>query len=132
MKSDKPPRHVIVSGRRTGKLWSWERFKQELPKEIQDNMIIVNAPDPVPELRGNKLPRIVDYDMLETSTFTWRLWEELMGKVQMKKYKIRYKEVGRSRIGETTYSGPLSETEVIAFFGLDGDDVEWYEVEEME
>lgn len=48
----------------------------------------------------------------------------------MKKYRIRYKEVGRSRIGETTYSGPLSETEVIEFFGLD--DVEWYEVEEME
>ena len=46
-------------------------------------------------------------------------------------YKIRYKEVGRSRIGETTYSGPLSETEVIAFFGLDGDDVEWYEIEEV-
>lgn len=32
----------------------------------------------------------------------------------MSKYKIRYKEVGRSRIGETTYSGPLSEDEVIA------------------
>ena len=40
----------------------------------------------------------------------------------MSKYKVRYKEVGRSRIGET---------EVIAFFGLDGDDVEWYEVEEI-
>lgn len=49
----------------------------------------------------------------------------------MSKYKIRYKEVGRSRIGETTYSGPFSEDEVIAFFGLDGDDVEWYEVEEI-
>jgi hypothetical protein len=63
-------------------LWSWERFKQELPKEIQDNMIIVKASDPVPELRGNKLPRIVDYDMLETSQFSWRLWEELMGKTK--------------------------------------------------
>lgn len=49
----------------------------------------------------------------------------------MKKYKIRYKEVGRSRIGETTYSGPLSEDEVIKFFGLDGDDVEWYTIEEI-
>lgn len=27
---------------------------------------------------------------------------------------------------------PVSEVEVIAFFGLDGDDVEWYEIEEME
>ena len=50
----------------------------------------------------------------------------------MKNYKIKYKEVGSSRIGETAYSGPLSETEVIKFFGLDGDDVEWYEIEEME
>ena len=50
----------------------------------------------------------------------------------MSKYKIRNKEVGRSRIGETTYSGPLSEDEVVEFFGLDkGDDVEWYEVEEV-
>ena len=49
----------------------------------------------------------------------------------MSKYKIRYKEVGRSRIGETTYSGPLSEDEVIEFFGLDGNDVEWYEVKEI-
>lgn len=45
-------------------------------------MIIVKASDPVPELRGNKLPRIVDYDMLETSQFSWRLWEELMGKTK--------------------------------------------------
>lgn len=43
----------------------------------------------------------------------------------MSKYKIRYKEVGRSRIGETTYSGPLSEDEVIAFFGLDGLRIFW-------
>lgn len=49
----------------------------------------------------------------------------------MKIYKIRYKKVGRSRIVERTAIGCLSETEVIAFFGLDGDDVEWYEVEEM-
>lgn len=50
----------------------------------------------------------------------------------MKKYRIRYKEFGRSRTGETTYSGPLSEGEVIEFFGLDGDDIEWYEIEEVE
>ena len=49
----------------------------------------------------------------------------------MKNYKIRYKEVGRSRIGETTYSGPLTREGVIEFFGLDKGDVEWYEVEEV-
>lgn len=47
------------------------------------------------------------------------------------KYIVRYKEVGRSRIGETTYSGPLSEEEVVEFFGLDKEDVEWYTVEEV-
>ena len=49
----------------------------------------------------------------------------------MNKYKVRYREVGRSRIGETTYSGPLSKEEVVEFFGLDKGDVEWYEVEEV-
>lgn len=49
----------------------------------------------------------------------------------MRKYIVRFREVGSSRVGETTYSGPLSKEEVIQFFGLDGDDVEWYEVEEV-
>lgn len=49
----------------------------------------------------------------------------------MNKYKVRYKEVGRSRIGETTYSRPLSKEGVVEFFGLDKGDVEWYEVEEV-
>ena len=48
------------------------------------------------------------------------------------KYIVRYREVGRSRIGETTYSGPLSKEGVVEFLGLDkGDDVEWYEVKEV-
>lgn len=46
------------------------------------------------------------------------------------KYIVRYREVGRSRIGETT-CGPLSKEEVVEFFGLDKGDVEWYEVEEV-
>lgn len=49
----------------------------------------------------------------------------------MRKYIVRFREVGSSRIGETTYSGPLSKEGVIKFFGLDGSDVEWYEVEEV-
>lgn len=49
----------------------------------------------------------------------------------MNKFKVRYREVGRSSIGETTYSGPLSKEEVVEFFGLDKGDVEWYEVEEV-
>lgn len=49
----------------------------------------------------------------------------------MKKYKVRYREVGSDRIGETTYSGPLSKEEVVEFFELNKGDVEWYEVEEV-
>lgn len=37
----------------------------------------------------------------------------------MNKFKVRYREVGSDRIGETTYSGPLSKEEVVEFFGLD-------------
>ena len=47
------------------------------------------------------------------------------------KYIVRYREVGTDRIGETTYSGPLSREGVIKFFGLHMPDVEWYEVEEV-
>lgn len=48
----------------------------------------------------------------------------------MNKYKVRYREVGSDRIGETTYMGSLSREGVIKFFGLHMPDVEWYEVEE--
>ena len=50
----------------------------------------------------------------------------------MKTYKVRYREVGSDRVRETTYTGLLNKHQVAKFFGLDGDDVEWYEVEEME
>ena len=49
----------------------------------------------------------------------------------MNKFKVRYREVGSDRIGETTYSGPLSREGVIKFFGLHMPDVEWYKVEEV-
>ena len=49
----------------------------------------------------------------------------------MKKFNIRYKEVGSDRIGETSHIGNKSKEEVISFFGLEGDDVEWYEIEEV-
>ena len=49
----------------------------------------------------------------------------------MNKFKVRYREVGSDRIGETTYIGPLSREGVIKFFGLHMPDVEWYEVEEL-
>ena len=49
----------------------------------------------------------------------------------MKKFEIKFKEVGSDRIGTTTHIGNKSKEEVIEFFGLEGDDVEWYEIEEV-
>lgn len=49
----------------------------------------------------------------------------------MKKFEIKFKEVGSDRIGTTTHIGTKSKEEVIEFFGLEGDDVEWYEIEEV-
>ena len=49
----------------------------------------------------------------------------------MRTYKVRYKEVGSDRIGETMHIGELSKEGVIKFFGLDMPDVEWCEVEEV-
>ena len=49
----------------------------------------------------------------------------------MKKYKVRYREVGSDRVRETTYIGPLSRGRCYQVFGLHMPDVEWYEVEEV-
>ena len=49
---------------------------------ICKDVVIVRASDPVPELKGNKLPRIVDYDMMETSEPTWKLWERIKSAIK--------------------------------------------------
>lgn len=54
-----------------------EKWLEALPKEVREKVIVVKASDPVPELKGAKLPRIVDYDLMETTEFTWKLWEEI-------------------------------------------------------
>lgn len=46
----------------------------------------------------------------------------------MNKYIIKYKEVGSDRIRTTTYEGPHNKEYVIDFFGLNGSDIEWYDV----
>lgn len=72
------PKNIVFGGRGNGKMMVAEEWLKTLPKEIQDKVIVVKASDPVPELRGNKLPRIVDYDVIETSGFPWKLWKEFM------------------------------------------------------
>lgn len=76
---------IVFGGRGRGKMMDAEKWLKSLPKEVRDKVIVVKASDPVPELRGNKLPRIVDYDMMETSEPTWKLWEEIKTALKSKK-----------------------------------------------
>ncbi len=75
-------KHIVFGGRGKGKMMAAEEWLETLPKEIQDKVIVVKASDPVPERKGNKLPRIVDYDMMETSMFTWEIFEEIHAKIK--------------------------------------------------
>ena len=70
-------RHIVYGGRGRDKMMDAEEWLKLLPEEMREKVVVVKASDPVPELRGNKLPRIVDYDLMETSEPTWRLWEEI-------------------------------------------------------
>lgn len=46
-------------------------------------------------------------------------------------WRITIKEVGRQHLIHTSHIGSLQYAEVIAFFGLNNPDVEWYEVKEI-
>ena len=71
-------RHIVFGGRGKGKIMAAEEWLKSLPKEVREKVVVVKASDPVPELKGAKLPRIVDYDLMETSTFTWEYLHEIM------------------------------------------------------
>lgn len=68
---------IVCGGRGKGKMMVLEEFMKLLPEDKRKDVVIVRASDPVPELKGNKLPRIEDYDMMETSEPTWKLWEKI-------------------------------------------------------
>lgn len=68
---------IIYGGGGKGKMMALEEFLKLLPEDKRKDFVIVRASDPVPELKGNKLPRIVDYDIMETSEPTWKLWEKV-------------------------------------------------------
>lgn len=47
----------------------------------------------------------------------------------VKKWIIKYREVGSDIIRSTSYTGyNTTKTDVIKFFGLENSDVEWYDV----
>lgn len=76
---------IVCGGRGRGKMMDAEEFLKLLPEDKRKGVVIVRASDPVPELKGNKLPRIVDYDMMEISESTWKLWERIKATLKSKK-----------------------------------------------
>ena len=70
-------RKVVCGGRGKGKMMAAEEWLKSLPKELREKVVVVKASDPGPELKGAKLPWIEDYDLMETSEFTWKLWEKI-------------------------------------------------------
>ena len=76
--------HIVFGGRGRGKMMALEEFLKLLPEDKRKDVVIVRASDPVPELKGNKLPRIVDYDLMETSEPTWKLWERITSALKSK------------------------------------------------
>ena len=76
---------LICGGRGRGKMMAFKEFLKLLPEVKRKDVVIVKASDPVPELRGNKLPRIVDYDLMETTEPTWKLWEEITSSLKNKR-----------------------------------------------
>lgn len=68
---------IVCGGRGWGRMMAVKEFLKLLPKDKRKDVVIVRASDPVPELKGNKLPRIEDYDMMEVSKQTWKLWENI-------------------------------------------------------
>lgn len=68
---------IVCGGRGKGKMMALEEFLKLFPEDKRKDVVIVRASDPVPELKGNKRPGIVGYDMMETSEPTCRLWERI-------------------------------------------------------
>ena len=46
-------------------------------------------------------------------------------------WSIKIKEVGKDDILETEYLGNIDRDGLIEFYGLNNDDVEWYEIKEL-
>ena len=76
---------IVCGGRGRGKMMAFKEFLKLLPETKRKDVVIVKVSDPVPELRGNKLPRIIDYDLMETSEPTWILWERIKSALESKK-----------------------------------------------
>ena len=73
---------IICGGRGKGKMMALKEFLKLFLETKRKDIVIVKPSDPVPELRGNKLPRIVGYELMETSEPTWKLWERIKSAIK--------------------------------------------------
>lgn len=51
-------KHIVFGGRWKGKMMTLEEFLKLLPEDKRKDVVIVRASDPVPELKGNRLPTL--------------------------------------------------------------------------
>lgn len=51
--------------------------------------------------------------------------------MEYKHYKITIKEAGLEKPFETEYHGIIDNKGLIAYYGLNNSDVEWYEIDEI-
>ena len=51
--------------------------------------------------------------------------------MEYKHYRITIKEVGLEKPIETEYHGIIDYEELIAYYGLNNSDVEWYDIDEI-
>lgn len=76
-----------MGGRCKGKMMRAEEFLKLLPEEVRKDIIALELSDKPPKLKGNNLPRIEDYDMIELSEFSFEIWEALKENLQNKRTK---------------------------------------------
>ena len=78
-------RIVCVGGRNKGKMKAYKEFVKLLCDDKRKDVIIVRAPDPLPELKGNKMRPIVDGDKKGVSKEIWEIWERIRHSLQNKR-----------------------------------------------
>ena len=51
-------KHIVFGGRGRGKMMAAEEFIKLLPDDKCKDIMFVRASDPIPELKGNRLPTL--------------------------------------------------------------------------
>lgn len=51
-------KNIVFGGRGKGKMMAVEEFIKLLPDDIRKDVVIIRASDPIPKLKGNRLPTL--------------------------------------------------------------------------